>query len=160
ARSGEGAPKVLVISKITYWLVNSVQPFRVAMSKTARDAPAGRPQARKLPGRRWRPETGSRAGTEAAHRLLVFIHPRLELLVRKEPRLRQRRLFLPQAPGDEQQQFRPFCRRQLLGGAFDFGQRFHGVILPSGAQVGNRTLADPGPTGHGEQPDGGLLDKL
>src|SRR5205823_6868128 len=85
-------------------------------------------------------------GTEAAHRLLVFIHPRLELLVRKEPRLRQRRLFLPQAPGDEQQQFRPFCRRQLLGGAFDFGQRFHEVILPSGAQVGNRTLADQWPS--------------
>jgi len=35
----------LVISKITYWLGQRVQPFRVAISKTARDAPPGRPQA-------------------------------------------------------------------------------------------------------------------
>src|SRR5207249_4568988 len=57
--------------------------------------------ARKPPTSCSRRGIGSRARAKAAHRLLVFIHPGLELFVRKKTRRGERRLFATQAFGNE-----------------------------------------------------------
>jgi hypothetical protein len=96
-----------------------------------------RPDARRPPAPHWHPGTSSCAGSEAAHRLLILVHPSPELLIGKTTRLRQWRLFLVQALREEKQQLRLLSRRQFFDGTFDLSQRLHGAILPSDSRAGN-----------------------
>jgi hypothetical protein len=85
--------------------------------------------ARKLQAPRLHPRRDSLAGLETMHRLLVFIHPVLQLSDRELPRFGERGSLPTQRLSEEQQQFRPLSRRQLLGCAFDLNQRLHQVNL-------------------------------
>src|SRR5512145_84312 len=108
-----------------------------------------RPDDRRPPAPYWHRGIGSRAGPEAAHRFLVLIHPSPQLLVGKIPRFGQWRLFLAQAPRDEEQQLRLLSQRQRFDGTFDFGQCLHAAILPPDSPPGNRALTPQSPRSSG-----------
>lgn len=114
--------------------VSSRQPWVFPRSKTAREAPATRPQAARITLESRKSLTCP--GANRPHVLLVLIEPSLKLLRREEARLRQCRPLRPNLTRDEEQQLRLLLGRQRGSGGFDFSQSAHIFNLPALARLG------------------------